>query len=113
MGIYQTATIIRNCHYIENSLISRSDCNSSDLNPMMQSYQRLQANITTANVDYLPLLTIEAGLVEIERVDWMNQFANLSQIQNVSDWQVFQQRVANDTLLKNTVRKCATSLLPN
>ena len=103
MGIYQTGTIIRNCRYIENSNVHRSVCSLTDLSNMMQSYKNLEANITVANTDYLPLLKAEAELVEAGRALWYAQWVNQSEMQEVLDMLKFQQRIENDTKLQNEV----------
>ena len=103
MGIYQTGTIIRNCRYIEKSNVHRSDCSPTDLSNLMQAYSNLEANITTATVDYLPLLKAEADLVEAERALWYAQWVNQSEIRDALDMLKFQQRIDNDTKLQNEV----------
>jgi hypothetical protein len=64
----------------------------------------LKANISAANSDYLPLLQAEAQLVETERLAWIVQWQNTSEIQKNLDWQKFQQLVANETIIQNQVR---------
>lgn len=107
-GIYPVSPINRNRKYLDSSTVKHADCDQAALAAMTSASKLVTGNMTLAYQD-LPVKSINASVVEVNRQNWIALYNKTAEQLRIRDWNIFNQTKINETILVQQVKEASDS----